>query len=153
MITAAISADRRAVHGPRSARRWWTAVLAVALAGAYPAFVLGYVYWHALTAGFPGARHGPQDAYRHVLASGVVAYTVSPRAVDWVSAVMEFGDDPGSRMDRHNNAIGASIGASATSFRQIRPEAERRVRAGRVDARDPEQVTWLPRGQWSDLPF
>jgi hypothetical protein len=126
---------------------------AAVVVAAYPLAVFGYAYGYSLTSDLPGARHGPQDAYRHALASAVVAYTVSPRAVRWITAVMEAADDPSSAMDRHNNAIGASIGASATSFVQIRPQVEQRVRAGRVDAADPQQITWLPPHQWSRLPF
>jgi hypothetical protein len=134
-----------------ASRRWrWLALAAV---GAYPLFVLAYVYWHALTSGLPGPRHGPQDAYRHALASAVVAYTISPRAVQWVTTVMEFADDAASRMDRHNNAIGAAIGAQSASFAQVRPEVEARVAAGRAGAADAQQVTWLPRQQWRELPF
>jgi hypothetical protein len=141
---------------PRSAgwRRWRRWLALAMLAGAYPIAVLSYVYWHALTSGIPGGRHGPQDAYRHALASAVVAYTLSPRAVSWVTAVMEpDAMDPGDQMDRHNNAIGVSIGASALSFAAIRPEVERRVRAGRVDTDEPNQITWLPPSEWRELPL
>jgi hypothetical protein len=142
------------VQGAAGAPRRWTLRLAMAGAvAAYPFWLLGYVYWHSLSSGLPGARHGPQDAYRHTLASAAVAYTLSPVAVDWVTAVMEFADDPGSRMDRHNNAIGASIGAAAESFAQIRPQVLERVRAGRIGATDAQQVSWMPPQQWGELPF
>lgn len=134
-------------------QRWPRLVIALAALGAYPLAVLAYVYWHSLTVGLPGGRHGPQDAYRHALASAVVAYTTSPRVVDWITAVMEPGNEASDRMDRHNNAIGAAIGAEAASFGQIWPQVEARVRAGRVDATDPHQITWLPPRQWRQLPL
>ena len=134
-------------------RRWPRRLIVIAVIAAYPLFVLGYVYGHSLTSGLPGPRHGPQDAYRHTLASAVVAYTISPVAVDWVTTVMEFSDHPSSRMDRHNNAIGAAIGTNAFSFAQIQPLVRERVASGRVNAADPRQVTWMPRHTWRELPF
>ena len=144
--------DRR--HGlTRQRRRWPLRLAAVAAVAIYPLSVFGYAYWHSLTSGLPGPRHGPQDAYRHTLASAVVAYTISPVVVDWVSAVMEFADDPSSRMDRHNNAIGASIGAAAQSFAELRPRVYERVQAGSINAADPRQVSWLAPRYWGGLPF
>ncbi len=150
-MSAAVIERGQAVAG---APRRWTLRLAVAgVVATYPLWVFGYAYGYSLTSGLPGARHGPQDAYRHALASAAVAYTVSPVVVDWVTAVMEFADHPSSRMDRHNNAIGASIGAAAESFAQIRPQVLERVQAGRIGATDPQQVSWLPPQQWGALPF
>jgi hypothetical protein len=150
-MSAALIGQRQ---GRAQARRRWPFWLAMLGALAvYPLLVLGYVYWHSLGSALPGPRHGPQDAYRHVLASAVVAYTTSPTVVDWVTAVMEFADEPSSRMDRHNNAIGASVGAAASAFAQIRPQVALRVRSGRVNASDPRQVTWMPPQTWRELPF
>ncbi len=75
------------------------------LVAVYPAFVLGTTYAHWLSADLPGGRHGPSDAYRHSLVSATVAYTGSPRWVDWVTAVMENGGrgDAARTMDAHNN--------------------------------------------------
>ncbi len=134
-------------------RRWPRWLVLVALLAAYPVALLGYVYWHSLGSGLPGPRHGPQDAYRHALASAVLAYTISPRAVHWVTKVMEFSDHSSSQMDRHNNAIGAAIGGRAASFAEIRPQVEARVRAGQVNARDPQQVTWMLPQTWRQWPI
>jgi hypothetical protein len=153
MTAAAINERNPAARRPRVRRRWSRWLLGLAVIAAYPLFVFGYAYAHSLASDFPGPRHGPQDAYRHALASAVLAYTLSPRAVHWATVVMESSDDPSSAMDRHNNAIGASIGASATSFGQLRPLVEQRVGAGRINATDPAQITWLPPRQWSRLPF
>ncbi|HEU0305371.1 MAG TPA: hypothetical protein VFR30_00215, partial [Lysobacter sp.] len=88
--------------------------IAGAILGAYPAFVLVATYSHFFAADFPGGRNGPADAYRHSLASAIVAYTLSPRCVDWVTAVMERGGEgsPARAMDAHNNRLGARIGAT-----------------------------------------
>jgi hypothetical protein len=149
---AAVTASSRTAIAVAAVRRWRGRLAAAAVLLAYPVWVLGYVYWYTLTSDLPGRRHGPQDAYRHTLASAVVAYTLSPRVVDWVTEFME-GSDPSSLMDRHNNAIGASIGAAAERFSELRPRVEARVQAGKINARDPQQVTWMPPRSWSKLPF
>ncbi len=51
-------------------------------------------------------------------------------------------------MDRHNNRIGAAIGSKAKSFADIEPAVRALVQQGAVEARDPEQITWLPPGDW-----
>lgn len=136
------------------AKRWPTwrkrLLLAAAVAAAYPAFVLGTVYAHWFAAGLPGGRNGPADAYRHSLASATVAYTGSPRWVEWVTALME-GDGSGNdmrAMDAHNNRIGASIGMRANSWRDMQARVRAAVDAGGIDVRNPEQITWLPRSRW-----
>ncbi|RBD48788.1 hypothetical protein BRM52_23015, partial [Xanthomonas oryzae pv. oryzae] len=93
---------------PRT-RHWRVFALAMLALAAYPAFVLIAVYSQWLGSGLPGGRNGPADAYRHSLASAIVAYTLSPRCVDWVTAVMERGGvgTPSRAMDAHNNGIGA----------------------------------------------
>jgi hypothetical protein len=62
---------------------------------------------------FTGGRHGPLDAYRHTLASAVIGFTLGPRAVQWATWAMENAGKDANRMDRHNNLIGADIGARA----------------------------------------
>jgi hypothetical protein len=133
-------------------KRWHAWAAAVTLLFAYPAVTLIYVYSHTIEAAFPGSRYGPGDAYRHALASGFVARTLSPRAVVLASAVME-GDDEASLMDRHNNAIGAAIGTRSTSLVDMQQRVLDAVRAGRVNATDPSQMTWLPPHRWRNLPF
>lgn len=131
-------------------RRRWIRPVALALGALalYPAFVLGYTWAHVLRAELPGGRNGPLDAYRHTLASAVVAYSVGPRPVEWVTAVMERGAKPANRMDRHNNRIGAAIGRACSSFSDIEPAVRASVRHGAVNAGDTQQVTWLPRELW-----
>ena len=123
----------------------------VVLAG-YPAFVLGTVYAQWFSAGLPGGRNGPSDAYRHSLASAIVAYTTSPRVVAWVTRVMErdgIGSDMRA-MDAHNNRIGAHIGARAGSWSQMQDDVRNAVGAGAVNAADADRITWLPRERWLD---
>jgi hypothetical protein len=124
-------------------------ILAAALlVSAYPAFVLGYTWSHVARSNFPGGRDGPLDAYRHTLASAVVAFTLSPRAVEWATAAMERGTKDANLMDRRNNQIGAAIGLRAHSFGEIEPAVQAEVLRGAVNARDAVQVTWLPRERW-----
>ena len=115
---------------------------------AYPAFVLGYTWSHVAHSSLPGGRHGPLDAYRHTLASAVVGFTLSPRAVEWVTWAMERGGNDANLMDRRNNRIGAAIGLRAHSFGEIEPAVQAKVQSGAIDAHDADQVTWLPPERW-----
>jgi hypothetical protein len=124
--------------------------IAALLLSAYPAFVLGYTWSHVADSNLPGGRFGPLDAYRHTLASAVVAFTLSPRVVDWVSMAMERGGNDSNLMDQHNNRIGGSIGLRARSFGDIEQIVHAQVLSGVVNAADPNQVTWLPPQRWRD---
>lgn len=126
------------------------ALLVSALVAAYPAFVLGSVYATTLRSDLPGGRNGPKDAYRHSLASATVAYTGSARWVAWVTRIMEHGDggDAANAMDRHNNRLGARIGARARSWSEMRTEVLAAVQAGGVDVADENRITWLPPDRW-----
>ena len=128
-------------------RRWLLVPVLLAL---YPAFVLATVYAATAQSDLPGGRHGPRDAYRHSLASSTVAYTGSPRWVQWVTAVMENGGhgDDARAMDAHNNLLGARIGARAKSWREMRAAVLLAVEAGGVNAQDPNRITWLPPARW-----
>ena len=132
--------------------RWRRVAIALALVAAYPAFVLVAVYTQFFAAGLPGGRNGPADAYRHSLASAVVAYTLSPRCVDWVTAVMERdGQGNASRaMDAHNNRIGARIGAAAGSWTSMQQAVLAAVNDGAIDATSPEQITWRAPHAWQE---
>ncbi|MGO1072862.1 DUF6973 domain-containing protein [Lysobacter sp. CA199] len=145
MSTAPASPPRR--------RRWRLRVLAMLVAlGAYPAFVLIAVYSQWFAASLPGGRNGPADAYRHSLASAVVAYTLSPRCVEWVTAVMERGGEGNASraMDAHNNAIGARLGAAAENWTAMQRDVRAAVDHGAIDARSPEQITWRAPEAWQD---
>lgn len=143
-----IAPERRAQRLRRL--RSWLAL--AALAGAYPAFVLGTVYATTLRSDLPGGRHGPKDAYRHSLASATVAYTGSPRWVEWVTAVMEDGGrgDAARAMDAHNNRLGARISARAGSWTQMRADVLAAVQAGGAMVEDDDRITWLPPDRWQD---
>ena len=120
----------------------------VLLLSAYPAFVLGYTWSHVVRSDLPGGRNGPLDAYRHTLASAVVAFTLGPGAVEWATRVMESGSKPSNVMDRHNNRIGAGIGSRAHSFAELEPAVRAHVLRGAVNATDAAQATWLPPEGW-----
>ena len=119
---------------------------------AYPAFVLGTVYAHWFAAQLPGGRNGPADAYRHALASATVAYTTSPRLVMLVTHVMERdGQGSDSRaMDAHNNRLGARIGVEAPSWDAMQYAVLAAVKAGGIDVRDDNRITWLPPNRWQN---
>ena len=118
------------------------------LVSAYPAFVLAYTWSHVARSNLSGGRHGPLDAYRHTLASAVVGFTLGPRAVEWATWAMERGGKDANLMDRHNNQIGAGIGARARSFSELEPAVRAQVLRGAVNAPDPSQATWLPPERW-----
>ncbi len=147
--------DLRAAAAPTKVvrRRWRRWLLVVALLAAYPGFVLGVTYTITLRSGFAGGRHGPCDAYRHCLASAIVAWTLSPRVVEWVTAVME-GDDAGTshRMDAHNNRVGVRLAASAADWSSLLRAVRGAVdRGGLLDASSSpalDRVVWLPVERW-----
>lgn len=131
---------------------WQWSLLACCVLAAYPAFVMIAVYAQWFAAALPGGRNGPADAYRHSLASAIVAYTLSPRCVDWVTAVMERGGrgNPSRAMDAHNNRIGARLGAAAPTWTAMQREVRAAVDHGAIDARSPEQITWRAPDAWQD---
>ncbi|MBD9477975.1 hypothetical protein [Pseudoxanthomonas sp. PXM02] len=133
----------------RHSRITWFLLIVLALA-TYPGFVLAYTWSHVLQSPLPGGRHGPLDAYRHTLASAVVAYTLDARAIRWVNNVMERRGKRSNAMDIHNNLIGASIGSQATRFSDIEPAVTRRIATGTINATAPDQITWLPEPQWQE---
>lgn len=139
--------------GLRKRLRWPLTVFAVL--ALYPAFVLATVYVATSQSDLPGGRHGPRDAYRHSLASATVAYTGSPRWVEWVTAVMEnggIGDDTRS-MDAHNNLLGARIGAEARSWSDMRAAVLAAVQSGGVGMQDGNRITWLPPERWQERAY
>lgn len=115
---------------------------------AYPAFVLGYTWSHVFTSDFEGGRHGPLDAYRHALASSVVAYTLGKPAVDLVTDLFESKGRASNAMDTQNNRIGAGIGLNAKSFGELEPTVRKAVSEGGVSASSSDQITWLPPAKW-----
>lgn len=137
---------------PSKRKRPWLhrlVLLALVLA-VYPAFVLTYTWSHVLQSPLPGGRHGPLDAYRHTLASAVVAYTLDARAINLVNGVMERRGKRANAMDIHNNVLGAGIGYRAARSSDIEPAVARSVAAGQVDAASPDQTTWLPQDDWKE---
>lgn len=76
----------------------------------------------------------------------------SPRWVEWVTAVMENDGrgDAARAMDAHNNRLGARIGASAESWSAMQAEVLAAVKAGGIEASDPNRVTWLPPERWQE---
>jgi len=137
---------------PARRRHWRTLFVVAVVLGAYPAFVMVATYSQFFAAGLPGGRNGPADAYRHSLASAIVAYSLSPRCVDWVTKVMERdGQGNAARaMDAHNNRLGARIGAAADSWNAMQQAVLAAVKHGAIDARSPDQITWLAPDAWQE---
>ncbi len=129
------------------------AVLILILLAIYPAAVLGYVWYYCAISNLKGGSSGPLDAYRHTLASAVVAYTLSPKAVTIVSYVMERKAKPANLMDVHNNAIGAAIGNRVTKFSEIEPLVRQQIAGGKVNAGNFLQTTWMPLKKWRKSTF
>ena len=123
------------------------------LFSAYPMFVLGYTWFHVAHAKFSGGRGGQLDAYRHTLASAIVAYTLDKGAVDLVSSIMEQGSGSSNVMDRHNNRIGAQIGLQASSFSEIEAAVTNAVKDGAENSKSPDKITWLSQDSWRDSLF
>ena len=123
---------------------------AVLLPFSYCAFVLCYVWWQCYISALQGGRNGQLDAYRHTLASAVVAYSSSPKVVGLVTTVMESKNKPPNLMDQHNNAIGAIIGKNAATFYEIKPAVMMLIMQGAVNTKKTTQITWLPRQYWRE---
>lgn len=124
--------------------------------GAPVLLFLFYIWGHVLLQDLPGGRHGPLDAYRHTLASAVLAFVfdgafgqgAGSRAIEVVIFVMENGELRSNIMDRHNNRLGSRIGSHAPTFADIEPAVAQAVAKGNVMATSPDQVTWLPEHDW-----
>lgn len=116
----------------------------------YSALVLIFVWWQCYTSAFQGGKNGQLDAYRHTLASAVVAYTSSPKMVGLVTAVMENKNSAANLMDQHNNAIGANIGAHASSISSLPMLVNAQITQGKVNTSCQNQTTWLPKSWWKE---
>ncbi len=127
-----------------------TFILLLGILAIYPSFIFGYTLSHVAKSGFPGGRYGPLDAYRHTLASALVAYTLNEEAVSLVTKVMESENRDFDLMDQHNNRIGAKIGTSAKAFSDIEPTVREFVENGTVNSNNENQVTWLSANRWVD---
>ena len=129
-------------------------LLAILLPILYGALVLSFVWWHCYTSNFNGGRNGQLDAYRHTLASAVVSYTSSPKIVTLVSLIMERKNLRSNIMDKHNNTIGAQIGAQisnrADSLQVLESDVKMRVLHGAVNTPNSAQITWLPAQYWRE---
>jgi hypothetical protein len=119
----------------------------------YPLCILIYTWSYVLRSDLAGGRHGPLDAYRHALASAAVSYTLGDMAVGISTKLMESKGRTSNTMDRHNNLIGARIGASVNSFKEIEPLVRQYVLDGTINTTNDTQITWLPTDKWHDGRF
>jgi hypothetical protein len=116
----------------------------------YSLLVLSFVWWHCYTSDLHGGKNGQLDAYRHTLASALVAYTTSPKLVSLVSTVMERKNQPANLMDKHNNAIGAQLGTRANALAALSSQVKTLVLQGAVNTSISSQITWLPTQAWGE---
>ena len=116
----------------------------------YSASVLIFVWWQCYVSPWQGGKNGQLDAYRHTLASAVVAYTISPKLVTLVGTVMERKNFESNLMDKQNNRIGAEIGAKARSLNEVCQNVVAQVAQGTVNASNANQTTWLPQSYWGE---
>jgi hypothetical protein len=91
----------------------------------------------AQRSGFPGPHNGPQDAYRHCLASCESAREngeTTTQCLAWANEKKgdwTRGQDQGERaMDDHNNAIGIGFGSSASNFQDCKNMCRSAVNSG-----------------------
>ena len=136
---------------PRILRR--RIVIALLIAGIYPFSVLVCTWAFVLRSDLKGGRHGPLDAYRHALASSLVSYTIGTWAVNLTTSVFESSGKASNHMDRHNNRIGAAIGARSGSFTELERSVSQAVENGTVNSADPWRITWLNENQWRNGRF
>lgn len=118
------------------------------LGGIYSVLVLSFVWWHCYTSPLQGGKNGPLDAYRHTLASAVVAYTASPKLVAVITIIMERKGTAANLMDSHNNTIGAKIGSNTNTFSVLNQTVTAQVAHGAVNTPLSNQITWLPNLYW-----
>ncbi len=134
--------------------RFW--ILIVLLPCVYSASLLFFVYTNVWNSGLQGGGNGPADAYRHSLSSALVAHTLSPKVVNLVTEIMENqgADDASHVMDRHNNRLGAKIGASIPlswhSVEKVNQAVRRQIDNGKINATDPNQIRFLPKDYWQE---
>lgn len=110
------------------------------------------VYLHvvAYRTGLPGFRGGPQDAFRHTLASAYVSRYVGPWAVEKFTALSESDlDSSYDQMDWHNNFIGKDIGQS--DVENLYETVRWAVKHGQIYAQDKRVIRWLPEHKWADF--
>ncbi len=119
----------------------------------YAFLVLSYVWWQCYQSNLPGGKYGPLDAYRHTLASAVVAYTSSPLLVKTITVIMERKHWPIDKMDEHNNAIGIRIGLQVHAFSTIENTVKTQITYGKINATNAQQTTWLARENWKENRF
>jgi len=99
--------------------KWWFIPVGAAIGAAIGLYL--DTFWlpagDAEDSGLPGPVDGPQDAYRHCLASCVATGHFSEGFAGWLSERNEAGNDPndpGTRMDRGNDRVGRQLGCGTS---------------------------------------
>ncbi|MBS7788363.1 hypothetical protein KTR66_00070 [Roseococcus sp. SDR] len=114
----------------------------------------------AIESSLPGYLEGPADAYRHIVGAAELR-----RRFGWAIAyaIVTGNEARGTharghtpelrRMDDHNNAIGLSIGADATSYEEVVRRARAANDAGIENTGSGRGQTplWLSQEQWKEV--
>jgi hypothetical protein len=111
---------------------------------------IAYMHILAWQTGLKGFRGGPQDAFRHTLASAYVSRYIGPWAVDAFTLVSERNlDSSYDQMDWHNNGLGKRLGQSSAENLFI--SVSEAVKNGKEDSQDPQVIRWLPEKKWANF--
>jgi len=118
----------------------------IVLAFLSPIVTVVLLYRLAMATELPGRRGGPQDAFRHTYSTALTARYLSPKAVELVTYLSERDpSSPFDQMDIHNNRIGTHIGLGNGDLHET---VWQKIKAGQVDSKDKDIITWLPKNQW-----
>lgn len=105
-------------------------------------------YLLAINTGLPGRRGGPQDAFRHTIASAFTTRYLSPRIVKFVTFICETNSVSAfDLMDIHNNNIGINLGNSEMPIYESALEL---IEQGSINSHREDQLTWLEPQYWSN---
>lgn len=103
----------------------------------------------AFLTGLPGFRGGPQDAFRHTLASAYVSRGLGGWSVDIFTQVTERNAKSCyDQMDWHNNNIGKIIGQSDVDIYETVLAS---VKNGKINASEIMVIRWLPETKWANF--
>lgn len=120
----------------------------IALVFIQPIIFIVSLYSISINTHLPGRRGGPQDAFRHVYSTALVARYFSPKIVILFTEMTER--DSSSMfdlMDRHNNMIGIQTGLESGNLYDL---VMIKIKSGQINSNNPHIITWLPPDRWTN---